>query len=191
MNHGYLIAGAAALALAACGPSREETMTEDVDGSDLAGEPSGELRSASAEGAMPADAQQFTNMTAANDIFEIEAGKLAQQMGKSQAVKDFGAMMERDHTKSTADLKAAAGQAEGVAVNAQMSAKQRSDLETLKNAGERFDETYVRQQVAAHEQAAAMLRGYAQNGDAGPLKQFAAKTAPIVEGHLAEARQLR
>lgn len=191
MKHGYLIAGAAALALAACGPSREETMTEDVDGSELAGEPSGAFDEAGAEGAVPTDAQQFANMAAANDMYEIEAGKLAQQMGKSQPVKDFGAMMERDHTKSTADLKAAAGQAQGVNVSPEMSAKQKSDLEALKSAGDRFDETYINQQVAAHEQAFAMLRGYAERGEAEPLKQFAAKTAPVVEAHLEEARQLR
>ncbi|WP_188643730.1 DUF4142 domain-containing protein [Tsuneonella deserti] len=139
---------------------------------------------------MPTNAQGFVDQASASDMYEIEAGKLAQQTGKSQAVKDFGAMMVKDHTKSSADLKAAAGKADGVTVAPKLTAKQQSGLDALKSAGDNFDATYKQQQVAAHEQALSMLQGYAQGGDNGALKEFAAKTAPVVEGHLAQARKL-
>ena len=187
MKTRFLFAGAAALALAACGDSADEPLTGDaavVEQDTLA------VDSASADSAMPTNAQGFANAIAASDMYEIEAGKLAQQNGQSQAVKDFGAMMEKDHTQSTADLKAAAGQAQGVTVNPQLTEKHQSDLDSLRNAGTNFDAVYKQQQVAAHEQALSMLQGYARDGDAAPLKDFATKAAGIVEGHLEQARNL-
>ena len=71
-----------------------------------------------------------------------------------------------------------------------MTAKQQSDLAALKQAGDRFDSLYKTQQIAAHEQTLALLQAQAANGTAAPLKAFAAKTAPVVEKHLAEARNL-
>lgn len=186
MKTRFLLAGAAALALAACGGDADEAANEDT----AMNEQSAMVDDTAADPALPTTGQAFADMQAASDMYEVEAGKLAQQNGTSQEVKDFGAMMERDHTKSTADLKTAAGQASGVTVNAQMTAKHQSDLEALRSAGANFDSVYKQQQVAAHTQALSMLRNYADNGDAQPLKDFASKTATAVEGHLNEAREL-
>lgn len=178
----------AALALAACGDSASDTAADPA--ADNAAADRSANTDMAADPMMPTTAQAFADMAAASDAYEIEAGRMAQEMGASQAVKDFGAMMVEGHTKSTADLKAAAGEAEGVTVAPEMTAKQEADLEALRNAGDTFDSVYARQQVAAHEMALAMLRGYAENGDSEPLKQFAAKTAPVVEEHLTQARTL-
>lgn len=178
------LAGCAALALAACGGDAEEdVVTEDTTADQAALAPD-------ADAEMPTTAQAFADKVAASDAYEIEAGRLAQETGTSQAVKDFGAMMVEDHTTSTENLTAAAAQASGVSVNPQMTAKQQSDLEALRNAGDRFDSTYKQQQVAAHEQALAMLRNYASSGDDQALRDFASQTATVVEGHLNQAREL-
>lgn len=187
MTTRFLLAGAAALALAACGNETEEPLTDDVA---VAEQDALATDAATADSAMPANAQDFASAVAASDMYEIEAGRLAEQNGQSQAVKDFGAMMVEDHTKSTADLKAAAGQVNGVTVNPQMTAEQQSNLEALRSAGTNFDTVYKQQQVAAHEKTLSMLRDYGQNGDAAPLKDFATKAAGIVEGHLEQARNL-
>lgn len=185
-----ILAGTAFLALAACGDAERDAdaasnETQIVDSESAA------ATDASAEGAVPTTAGEFVSMAAASDMYEVEAGKLAQTMGKSDAVKNFGRMMVTDHTKSTADLKAAAGQVQGVDMSPQLTAEHQSDLDALKSAGENFDQVYAQQQVAAHTKALSMLRGFAERGDAEPLKEFAAKTAPVVERHLTEARSLR
>jgi putative membrane protein len=181
----YWIGSAAALALAACGPSEEETITEDV----ATGQTTEAMEREQAQAGQAMEPQAFADQMAASDLYEIEAGKLAQQMGKSQSIKDFGAMMVEDHTKSSAQLKqAAAAASPAVTVNARMSAKHESDLEALRGAGEQFDSVYKRQQVAAHQQALTSLRG--QAAGQGPFAQFAGQAAPIVEGHLERARQL-
>lgn len=189
MKYRLLISAAAALALSACGGG---TDTADADAVATDTAMAGDTTTATPAGAAASamTAQAFADKQAASDMFEIEAGKLAQSMGKSQAVKDFGTMMVTEHTKSTADLKAAAGQASGVTVTPKLDAMQQSNLDALKNAGDQFDATYKQQQVQAHEMALATLQGYAQNGDAEALKQFASKTASVVEKHLAEARGL-
>lgn len=186
-----LLTASAMVALAGCAEPADDTAevaatTADTAATDMA------VDTTMADPAMPApgDAQGFVTAAAASDMYEIEAGKLAQQMGSAQAVKDFGAMMEREHTKSTTDLKAAAAGAEGVTVNPQLTAKQQSDLAALRAAGDRFDAVYKEQQIAAHQQTLDLLRSHADGGTMEPLKAFATKTSPVVERHLAESRDL-
>lgn len=183
----FPIAAVAALSLAACG-SADNANAPDPLATD-AGMPADFETDAAADTALPTDAQGFVNAASASDLYEIEAGKLAQASGKSQAVKDFGKMMETDHTKSSAELKTAA-EAGGVTVNPQLTAKQQADLDALKAAGDNFDSVYKAQQLAAHQQALSLLRSYASTGDQQALKDFAAKTAPVVETHLGHAEML-
>jgi putative membrane protein len=193
MKYRLLFPAAAALALAACGSSGSDSATTDADAASTdttMADQAATTPDPSAESAMPTDSQGFVDKASASDMFEIEAGKLAQKMGKAKAVKDFGAMMVADHTKSSSELKTAAGTAQGVTVAPKLTAMQQSNLDALKGAGDNFDATYKQQQIAAHEQTLSLLQGYSQNGDNEALKGFASKTAPVVEGHLAEARKL-
>lgn len=177
------LAAAGSLALAACGDAGETDAT-------ATGEAMAEQTATPTAAATAMTAQAFVDSAAASDLYEVEAGKLAEEMGQSQEVKDFGAMMVKDHTTSSIELKTAAGQAEGVTLNPQLTPMQESNLDALKAAGDNFDSTYKQQQVAAHEAALKLLRDYAAAGDAEPLKAFASKTAPVVEGHLGHARML-
>lgn len=176
-------ASAAALALAACG----------------ADDAANDTTATATETALPTDAatpettspQGFVDAMAASDTYEIEAGRLAQEQGKSQAIKDFGAMMVKDHTASSDKLKAAVAEAgNGLAVTATMTPVQQGLLDQLRTAGENFDAMYAQQQVDAHEKALATLQAQAQGGTVAPLKAFAADTAKVVEGHLDHARGL-
>jgi putative membrane protein len=186
----FLLAAAATLALAACNNAADDTATDATVSADAAATGATVNPDTAADASMPVDAQGFADKASGSDMYEIEAGKLAQSMGKSQAVKDFGAMMVKDHTKSTNDLKTAATSAQGVTVAPKLDAKQQSDLDALKAAGDNFDAIYKQQQVAAHEAALAMLQSYAQSGDNAALKEFAAKTTPVAKGHLDQARNM-
>jgi putative membrane protein len=184
MNAKLLVSAAGALALAACGSPSDETAPDETLATDTATPTEAPFAAAAPT------AQAFVDTAAASDAYEIEAGRLAQSMGTSQKVKDFGAMMVKDHTASTASLQAAAAQAAGVTVNPQLTALQQNNLDALRNAGDTFDTVYAQQQVAAHEEALRLLRDYAASGDAAPLKTFATDTVTVVEGHLVRAREL-
>ena len=175
---------AGALALAACG----DTDTEATDATPAAED----TLATPTETATPAmTAQAFADAVAASDMYEIEAGRLAQDMGTSEEVRDFGAMMVEDHTTSSENLKAAAAEAEpALTVAPKLMADQQAQLDELRQAGDRFDAVYAQQQVAAHEKALALLQGYANSGGPEPLTGFASETATVVEGHLDQARGL-
>lgn len=176
------IASAAALALAACG------------GQDDAAPPAAEDTTAVAPDAAaapdPTTPEGFVATAASSDMYEIEAGRLAQEMGTSQEIKDFGAMMVEDHTTSSNNLKAAATEAGGLTVPTAMLPRHQQQLDALRSAGANFDSLYAQQQVAAHEEALNLLQTQAQSGTAEPLAAFATETAPVVEGHLEHIREL-
>lgn len=186
------LALAGALALAACGGGADDTQGADPNADMSANgttDPMADPAAPSAE--MPGSPQEFVDMAAASDMFEIESAKVAQEMGTSQAVKDFAAMMIEDHSTSTANLKAAAAEAQpALTVAPELSAEQQAQLDELRQAGEGFDALYRQQQVAAHEKALALLQGYASSDGPEPLKTFASETATVVEGHLDHARGL-
>jgi putative membrane protein len=186
----FPLAAAAALSLAACGSS-DDTAAPDATATDTGAMADADAAAAAAaDAALPTDAQGFVDMASASDMYEVEAGKLAQTMGTAQAVKDFGKMMETDHTKSTADLKTAAGKAGGVTVNPQLTPEQQANLDALKNAGADFDSVYKTQQLDAHTKALSLLQNYASAGDQQALKDFASNVAPVVQTHLEHAQML-
>jgi putative membrane protein len=181
----FALASAAALALGACGSN------------DAADEPVAETPATDA--ALPTETptsdtstpQGFVDTVAASDMFEIEAAKLAQQMGKSDKVKAFAAMMIKDHTTSSDKLKAAVAEAgTGLTVAPALTPVQQADLDQLRGAGENFDAMYAQGQVDAHEAALGLLQAQAQSNTVEPLKTFAADTATVVEGHLSRARAM-
>jgi len=128
--------------------------------------------------------QDFATMAASSDMFEIESSQLALQKSQSDDLKQFAQQMIDDHTKASADLKAAAAQ-DGVTVPAAMTDKHASQVEMLKGvSGDAFDVAYAGAQLAAHQEGLDLMQSYAGNGESPALKAHAAKSAPIIEAHL-------
>jgi putative membrane protein len=177
------IATALALALAACG--------SDEDATPPAADDTAAAPEAVTDAPDPSTPQGFVDMAASSDMYEIEAGKLAQDMGTSDAFKEFGAMMEKDHTASSDKLKAAVAQGgASLSVPPSMLPKHQQQLDALRGAGDQFDALYAQQQVAAHQEALGLLQQQADSGTVASLKSFASETVPVVEGHLEHARGL-
>lgn len=184
----YLLSAAAILGLSACGSNNAPPDTNEEASASATADTAG---AASSAAPMTVSAQSFVNQASASDMFEIESSKLAANMAKDPAVKSFASRMITDHTKSTADLKAAAAKATpAVKVAPALSPDQQADLDALKNAGADFDKLYAQKQVAGHQKALMLLHSYALNGDSPPLKDFARNTAPVVNEHLDMARKL-
>lgn len=197
MKRKHLLASLAVLALAACGGGETDTATVANTAADNMAIEDLNVSAAdtnmAAPAPMPATAQEFADMAAASDTYEIQSSELAEQKAQDPAVKEFAAMLVKDHTKSTADLKTAAGQASPPITPAPaLNPEQQANLDALRAAtGAEFDRLYMQQQVPAHEQALSMLQGYSAAGDVEPLKAFASKTAPVVQHHLEQARSLQ
>lgn len=54
-----------------------------------------------------------------------------------------------------------------------------------------FDKVYIDQQVAAHEEAVTLNRGFADNSDAPALAAHARTVLPKIEAHLQKARDIQ
>lgn len=138
-------------------------------------------------------AADFVTRAASSDMFEIAEAKIAQKKATSADVKSFAAMMIKDHTTSTTNLKAAIAKSNPPltlppTLPADMQAKV-ADLN--KASGADFDKTYISQQVDAHTATLAVMQGYATGGDTPALKDFAAATSKVVQSHLDMANKLQ
>lgn len=191
-----LSTAALALALAGCNSRTNDnatpSATEEAAADAMPADAGATDAAMAGDATAPMTAQAFVDAAAASDMFELESSKLADKTSKDTNVRAFAAMMIKDHTKSSADLKAAAAKATpAVTVAPKLTAEQQADLDALKAAsGDAFDKLYGQKQAAGHEKALAMLQSYAASGDAPALKDFAGKTAPVVSGHLDRAKKL-
>ncbi len=189
MSRILLVAGAAvaALSISACSPKTDTAPAADTAATDAAA-----MAAAEATPATPVapTAAEFVEKAAASDMFEIEAGKLAQSKAKNAEVKTFAGEMVTAHTKSTADLKKAiADSGQTITPPAALPADLKARLDAL-NAAPDFDKAYVDGQVAAHEEALALLQSYSTGGDVPAMKTFATAAVPMVQTHLDRARAL-
>jgi putative membrane protein len=102
-------------------------------------------------------------------------------------------MIKTDHTAAAAALKtAAASAAPDVAPPAELDQRRKGLLDNLKSAGVAdFDKVYIDQQVAAHQEAVTLHRGFADNTDAPALAAHARTVLPKIEAHLQKAQEIQ
>jgi putative membrane protein len=140
------------------------------------------LTSTAASGATPT-AKVYVAKAGASDLFERQSGAL---MAKSTnaSVRSFAAMMVKDHTVSTADVKAAAMKAKMKVAPPVLEPMQAKNLAALRaSTGTARDKLYIDQQKAAHAEALTLQQGYAQGGDVPTLRAAATKIVPVVAHH--------
>lgn len=141
----------------------------------------------------PTDAAGFVAAVAANDLFEIESGRLAEEKASSAEIKAFGARLASDHERSTAQLKAAAAEGEpAVTVSPVLGAEHQAMLDELKAArGADFDRLFIDQQTRAHSKAVDVLQTYGSGGDEDALRKFADNAAKVVQAHLSHVNGIK
>lgn len=126
----------------------------------------------------------FYKKAAEAGIAEVDAGNLAEQKGNNQAVKDFGAMMVKDHTAANDKLKAlAASKNISLPTSAsmgEMATKGKLDL----LSGDTFDKSYIKSQLKDHREAIALFKNEISSGQDPDAKAFASATLPTLKMHL-------
>lgn len=130
----------------------------------------------------PAD---YVMQSGQSDQFEIQEGQLAQQVSKSPPIQHFGAMMVKDHAKSTQMVtEAAAKSGLPPMPPPPLTSEQSQNLAALQAAAPTdFDAMYLRQQSKAHQDALQLQQVYASSGSDKNLKRVAAKIVPVVQMH--------
>ncbi|MBV9696444.1 MAG: DUF4142 domain-containing protein [Gammaproteobacteria bacterium] len=136
------------------------------------------------------DDHTFMSRLAMGGNGEIEMGKLAQSKGNSQAVKDFGAMMVKDHTAGAEQLKALAA-TKNVHLPAGVGAANRTAKTKLDMlSGETFDKSYIANQVKAHKDTLALLQKEISSGQDADAKALAQKLLPTIQQHMEKINSL-
>jgi len=149
------------------------------------------LSAGSAYAADPATADRdFYAKAAAGGMAEVETGALAQLKGHSAAVRDFGEMMVRDHTKANDNLKLIAGR-QNIELPTEPDAKHKAKKQELEAvSGAAFDTAYIQAQVADHEATESLLKQEIESGTDAEAKAWAREALPTVTAHLKRAREL-
>jgi len=132
----------------------------------------------------------FYKHLAEGGIAEVDAGNLASAKATDPKVKDFGAMMVKDHTAANDKLKALAD-SKGIKLPTSASVGQMATEAKLKVlSGQTFDDSYIKGQVKAHQQTVALLKKEIASGQDADAKSFAQSILPTVRSHLNAANAL-
>ena len=141
--------------------------------------------------AAPAAAQvmapaEYVATAGASDLYEITSSQLVLQSTSDPKVRQFAQEMIAQHTKSTAEVKAAAAKARVDAPPPALNPVQTELVAELQaENGPARDAAYIAQQKESHQQALNVQKAYAAEGTSAPLKAAARMVVPIVQSHIA------
>jgi putative membrane protein len=135
--------------------------------------------------------QHFVEAAAQTDMVEANLGQLAATNAESQQVKDLAQTLVTDHTSDYAQLKMAAQQGNLRVPEAIDSAHDKAMIDPFqKLQGAAFDKKYVQEMVAGHTKALAEYKKVAATAKDPNIKAYAETAIPVLEKHLAAAKDL-
>jgi putative membrane protein len=138
-----------------------------------------------------ADDKSFVGEAATGGLMEVELGRYAEQNALNPRVKNFGAMMVRDHSKANDELKAIAA-GKNISFPATMDDSQMNIVNDLKTkSGADFDKEYMKEMVDDHERDVDKFKKESEDGTDAEIKAFASKTLPILNAHQDSAKSIR
>ena len=134
---------------------------------------------------------EFLKKVTNSGMAEVQLAKLAQQKATIDAVKNFAAMLERDHTAVNQQVKGLADQ-RNVALPAAISDdKQKMYTDMEKMTGKAFDKDYISMMVKAHGDGISLFEDTRSNASDIDVKNFADKTLPTLKMHLDSAKAIQ
>lgn len=132
----------------------------------------------------------FVMKAAQGGMAEVNLGNLAKQNGGSDSVKQFGSRIVTDHSQANDELRQLAQQKK-ITLPRDVSSKDKRMTKMLgSKQGADFDKAYIHDMVKDHQTDVAEFRNEAENGKDPDIKAWAQKTLPILEQHLAAAKEV-
>lgn len=183
-----ILAGAACLALLSACNQQEAAETVDK-AQDMAAGPVGQTSAATVGSNL---VSAYVPNAAMGDMYEIQAANIALERSQNDALKTLARMIRTDHTAAANLLQIAArAGAPEVALPTALDQRRQGLIDNLRSASAAdFDRVWVDQQIAAHQEALTLHRGFS-TGDQAQLAQHARDVVPKIEAHLRSAEQLK
>ena len=202
---GILSAALAAMLTVACGGDGRDNEATNPNATAPAAGTSGAEGTAGEN--VNRGAQNWTEERLMGGMAEVKLGELASERAQHAEVKAFGRRMVQDHTKAGDELKQVASQY-NVQPPMQLDDDHQEQMDRLsKLQGAEFDREYINLMVDNHEKTLSALEDRVEKQGEEPNVQFTAKesdnpfesglnrwaanTAPVVQQHLEQARQLK
>jgi putative membrane protein len=133
----------------------------------------------------------FVLDAASSGKMEVTLGTMAQEKGSHQRVKDFGAMMVRDHTAANQELVSIAA-TKNYPIPDSLLPKHQRHVDHLNGLnGTAFDRAYMDMMVEAHKDDIDEFEDASKKAKDTDVKAFAAKQLPILTMHRDTARSIR
>lgn len=131
---------------------------------------------------------KFAVEAASGGMMEVQLGELAQQKASSQRVKDFGAMMVRDHSKVNDELKSLGGM-KNITLPPAPGEDHMDHIKKLSDkTGREFDKAYIKTMIDDHKEDIDAFEKAANNAKDADIKAFATKVLPTLRTHLDSAK---
>ncbi|MET1115210.1 MAG: DUF4142 domain-containing protein [Comamonas sp.] len=125
---------------------------------------------------------EFLSKAAVGGLYEVAAGKLAQEKASTEGVKSYAATLVKDHGAANDELKSLAA-SKGVTLPAALPAAKQSRLDKLSQA-KNFDREFVKEiGLDDHRTDIALFEKASRSADDVDIKAFAAKTLPVLKSH--------
>lgn len=147
------------------------------------------LSSPLALAAGPTHAGVFMKKAIAGNLAEIKVGELAQQKGATRGVRQFGQVLEQDHSKANQQAMTAASSM-GVTPPSAPTPKEQRIYEHLASlSGTKFDRAFVKAMVKDHKKDIAKYTKEAKTSNS-PASNYAETVLPDLHKHLRMAESL-
>ncbi|MDN3583457.1 DUF4142 domain-containing protein [Mucilaginibacter flavus] len=175
-----------------CGCSQApKDSVEKADSTNLTKDSADKKHPASFGQEISGDDATFAVKAAAGGLAEVELGKLAQAKAASPEVRDFAAMMVRDHSAANAELTALAKSKHIVLPEKLTDEATKLKAELGEKNGSEFDKAYTDAMIDDHAQdTSEFVRGI-KVVKYPEMSAFAKKTLPVLKMHLAAAEKIK
>jgi putative membrane protein len=183
-NYKYLMfLLAIVVSMAAC-QSAQKDSTEKADSTNNKYDSLNNKETGTGDIAISGPDARFAVEAANGGMAEVELGKLAQERAYNLKVKDFGAMMIKDHSMANRELKELAKSKKITLPNAINADEQKLKAELAGKSGADFDKAYVEAMVKDHQEDIAAFEEARKKVKYPEMTALIDRALPMLKMHL-------
>jgi putative membrane protein len=133
----------------------------------------------------------FLTKVTNSGLAEVKLAKLAQQKATLEAVKNYAAMLEKDHSAVNDQVRTFANQRNVSIPSAPSEDKEKMYNDMEKMSGKAFDKHYISMMIQGHNDGIKLFEDTKENATDVDVKNFADKTLPTLKMHLDSAKAIQ